>query len=105
MQGATGVYITVEKPAKLEFYDENGPLEGTASRKSQKFEPVAWMTQSDITDLANYELFLMKEFKGINNHYPLRLKVQDINKSIEQTELRALVRKTGPHNAKIGCPE
>jgi len=104
-QGAMGACITVEKPAKLEFYNENGPLKGTGSKNSQKFEPVAWMTKSDVTNSADYELFLMKELKDINKHYPLRLKVQDINKSMEQTELRALVRKTGPLDVGMGYPE
>lgn len=94
LHDTTGVYITVETPTKLKFYDENGvPLTGTQKSETGKQEHVAWVIQSDVGDSAERELFFMKETKGVNRHYPLRLKVHSYNGSLEPTALEKLVRK------------
>ncbi len=95
LHNTTGVYITVETPTKLKFYDEEGvPLTGAENTETGKRERVAWVIQSDVGDSADREIFFMKETKGVNRHYPLRLKVHSLNGSLEQTALEKMVCKS-----------
>ena len=94
LQGASGVYIAVEKPAKIELYNEEGSrLKGNASEETEKCERVAWVIQPGTTDSAHREFFIMKELKGTNRHYPLRVRIHSVNGSIESTALQNLVRR------------
>ncbi len=69
LRNTIGVYITVEKPKKLNFYNEEGvPLTGTENTEIEKRKRVAWVIQSDIGGSADREIFSMKETKGVNRH-------------------------------------
>ena len=103
LQGATGIYIAMEKPAKIEFYGEKDKhLERTASKETGKCERVAWVIQSNTTDSADRELFIMKESKDTNQHYPLRVKAHIVNGSMEPIALQKLVRRIMLLDARNG---
>ena len=104
LPGVNAVYVTVEKSAKLRFFDESGvPLKCYTNTEERK--RVAWVIESDNAIPNDREFFFMKELKGVNQHYPLRVKVHDIIGHVDDISLREMVCGSTSFNFRMGNTE